>query len=699
MASKEGIFIILDVGKTMSNSYGDSEQTRLEFGIESIKQIVRQKFLFNVKQDQVGIILLNKNLQTHTELHVPNIEFLSEVEKIKCSNSDEREDITCALMEAHEKFYDAYKDKKWGKKIFLITDGEGEVKSNKSRNIDVAKMLEDYDVKVNVICVDFYNELDDDEEEEDEEQGIKKEKIPSKDSENQCKTKELLETLVDNTDNVKVFTATTANHIYHQFKKKKVNPVAKYRGPLVISPNLSIDINIYMKTTPSKIPSLSKYSKVSEYSEEPGLNKVETDRVFYIHDDPDKKEVDKELITKAYYYGSSLVPVSKTDEKLFKIEEERCLKTIGFTDNYRVPRHFYMSGVDIVVPNPASESDCKAFKTIVKEMLSMNKVIIARYIARANAQPRLAVLTPHLSKKGPVLYLNILPTVEDIRDFQFDSLPECSKEQENFLSGFIDSLDLDEDEVDPTETYNPMLQYFYQCLEAKALQKASTLPPLNEEQLSYLLPNKEKFENNKYVQNLNKVFPIQKNETENIKKKRVFWKDVIKSEFEAELTQEALEQKLKDKKPEAKKNISAITPIEDFNEMISNKNEDLVVRAMELMSDLIRKFIRESFKGSYFIKAIDCIKAYRDAANEEDEVENFNVFLNDLKIKFPKDQYLDFWMLLCDNKITLISKSENEKSTYSQDQCNEWIDEIKRKEVIASTVSNEELGNLLLEID
>ena len=67
-----------------------------------------------------------------------------------------------------------------------------------------------------------------------------------------------------------------------------------------------------------------------------------------------------------------------------------------------------MSGVDIVVPNPTSEEDIKGTTALVKEMLKMNKVIIARYVPRNNSQPKLCVLTPHMSKKGPMFYLNIL---------------------------------------------------------------------------------------------------------------------------------------------------------------------------------------------------------------------------------------------------------------------------------------------------
>ena len=714
MAGKEGIFVILDVGKSMKTKYQDTEETRLNFGIESIRQLIRTKLLFNVKRDQIGIILMGRegeeadNINIHSELDFPNIEMLDHLNSIEPEDEDDKGDIFRCLDFAIDEFIAKYGKKKWEKKIFLITDGEALSNFSKRKIEELAERINENDIKVNIICVGFYEELDKDDEEEDsknkEKEEENKESNINKESENQKKTKELLNILQDNTENVKLFTATTANDIYHQFKKKKINPVAKFRGPLIISPNLSLDVMTYSKTTPAVIPSLKRYSKVAEYSDEPGTCEVQNERIYYVNDDPDKKAVEKELITKAYYYGSSLVPVSQTDEVRLKNEEPKCLKVIGFTDSYRVPRHFFMSGVDIVVPNPASEEDIKGTAALVIEMLKMNKVIIARYVPRNNSQPKLVVLTPHMSKKGPMFYLNVLPTVEEIRDFQFDSLPEASKKQEEFMGHFIDSLDLEQDgeeEIKPTETYNPMLQYFYKCLEHRALEpdenKKNELPNIDEESIKYMIPNKKLFENNKYVTFLPKVFPIVEKDKIEDKKKRVFWKDVITNEFEDRLTQQRIEEKLNAKKPESKKTISAITPIEDFREMIDNKNEDLVAKAMELMSDMIFKLIRESFKGSYYIKAIECIKAFRDAANDEDEIDLFNSFLNELKEKFPKEQYMDFWILFCDNKITLISEKENERSKYSEKQCQDWLEEISKQDAIPSTVKD--MGDLLLDID
>ena len=732
MAGKEGIFVILDVGKSMNVKYQNTEETRLNFGIESIRQLIRTKLLFNVKRDQIGIILMGRegeeaeNITIHSELDFPNIELLDHLNSIEAEDDDDKGDIFLCIDFAIDEFIAKYGKKKYDKKIFLITDGEALSQYSKNKIEELAERINENDVKVNIICVGFYEELDkeddDDEddnknkekkeveknnsmEEEEQEKGdINSEDKINNESKNQKKTKELLKILQENTENVKLFTATTANDIYHQFKKKKINPVAKFRGPFIITPNLSLDVMVYSKTSQTTIPSLKRYSKVAEYSDSPGTCDVQNERLYYVNDDPDKKAVEKDLITKAYYYGSSLVPISKTDEVRLKNEEPKCLKVIGFTDSFRVPRHFFMSGVDIVVPNPTSEEDIKGTTALVKEMIKMNKVIIARYVPRNNSQPKLVVLTPKMSKRGPMFYLNILPTVEEIRDFQFDSLPEASKKQEEFMGHFIDSLDLEQDgeeEIKPSETYNPMLQYFYKCLEHKALEtdesKKEELPKIDEESIKYMIPNKKLFENNKYVTFLPKVFPIIEKDKIEDKKKRVFWKDVITNEFEDRLTQQRIEEKLNAKKPESKKTISAITPIEDFREMIDNKNEDLAAKAMELMSDMIFKLIRESFKGSYYIKAIECIKAFRDAANDEDEVDVFNAFLNELKEKFPKEQYMDFWILFCDNKITLISDKENERSKYNEKQCQDWLEEISKQDAIPTTVKD--MGDLLLDID
>lgn len=174
---------------------------------------------------------------------------------------------------------------------------------------------------------------------------------------------------------------------------------------------------------------------------------------------------------------------------------------------------------------------------------------------------------------------------------------------------------------------------------------------------------------------------------------------MIHSEVEQNtgVSEARVEEKLEKHKEEAKKTISALNPIQDFKDMISYKYEDLTLNGMLQMKDMILKFILESFKGSYYIKAIECIKVLREAAIEDDEVEFFNSFLEELKQNFPKEKFVDLWRLIIDNRISLIFNTENMKSVITEKQSDEWLESMSKKEIISSTLND--LDDLIADID
>lgn len=394
-----------------------------------------------------------------------------------------------------------------------------------------------------------------------------------------------------------------------------------------------------------------------------------------------------------------------------------------------------MAGCDVVIPEPSDVLQVRAFTAIVESMISLNKVLLCRFIARSKTEPKLVVLHPHIGSNGALLYLNYLPTVEDIRDYQFDSLQKCNDVQLEAMSKFIDHMDLDANEereeiLKPTETYNPILQYFYQCLEYRALKKYSNLNldnnkegnnkfnsnkiddleqdddndnelPEMDDKIKELLtnPSKELFESNPYNNILSKVFRIQKKEYNNInnnKKKRVFWRDIISKDIELGINENYVEKKLEEDNKNKKNivnDISMLKPIDDFREMINYKYEDLTEKALEKMKNVIIKLINESFKGSFYIKAIDCVKELREQCDIADEVELFNNFMNELLIKFPKEKFIDFWRLIIDSNLTLISNLENIKSLISKEEANTWIKNLENKPINNSTVDLDELIN------
>jgi len=155
----------------------------------------------------------------------------------------------------------------------------------------------------------------------------------------QIKNKIILENIVEKcSENTRIFSAEMALSIYKQFKKKRVYPVTKFRGQLEISPDLTIEVCVYTKTMETRLPSLKKFSLATEFSENIQNGKVESERIYYIYDDPDKNPTQEDLKIKAYFYGKSLVPVGKPEEELFIFnKDEKSLQAIGFTDSYKVP--------------------------------------------------------------------------------------------------------------------------------------------------------------------------------------------------------------------------------------------------------------------------------------------------------------------------------------------------------------------------
>jgi len=101
---------------------------------------------------------------------------------------------------------------------------------------------------------------------------------------------------------------------------------------------------------------------------------------------------------------------SKQEKAELKPEEiemgdsERQFKMLGFAKESSVPRHHFVAGVDVILPNKGSKNE-RAFASVVLEMIASKKVMIAKIIERKNADPKLVSLFPHINKKQPLLYM------------------------------------------------------------------------------------------------------------------------------------------------------------------------------------------------------------------------------------------------------------------------------------------------------
>ena len=131
--------------------------------------------------------------------------------------------------------------KKYKKRVFVITDGEKKAKIDVHEKKQVIANMNATDTRLNVITLDFCDELAEDDDEEEEQQEEAKPKRIEKETNEQHANKEFL---IELTSKVKgaIFPASVALEIYKQFKKKEVSARVKYRGNLDMAKDLKLAV-------------------------------------------------------------------------------------------------------------------------------------------------------------------------------------------------------------------------------------------------------------------------------------------------------------------------------------------------------------------------------------------------------------------------------------------------------------------------
>jgi len=305
---------------------------------------------------------------------------------------------------------------------------------------------------------------------------------------------------------------------------------------------------------------------------------------------------------------------------------------LGFTDSDKVPRQHYMSGCDIVVPVESARNR-RAFSALIRAMIETNKVMIAKWISRKNASPKLVVLHPYQVPKLECLYMNILPTVEDIRDYQFGSLIQSTEAQQQAMDDFVDALDIDEMEEEEgvhtdTTVFNPTLQYFNQCVIHRIYNDPnSELPERNRTIDDHVRPEDETFQRAvQQVEELESAFELEENTDETLKRdRRLRLRDIVlqgtleeekkeEASTEVQTNQDTLIPEISAEEKQRKfdfnneekiEKISSMNPVKDFEKMINDREKDRTEEALSQMKAIILELIRHSIQGDVYDKVID----------------------------------------------------------------------------------------------
>lgn len=267
-----------------------------------------------------------------------------------------------------------------------------------------------------------------------------------------------------------------SKHIARTCNKRSVAQVTKFKGDLEIGVSLKLPVVIYTKIRRESFPTLLKESQ-SSFNKGSG-GEVKMDRVYKLED----KEVSDHERIKAFKYGTDYIPFSEADIASLKNSTERSFQFLAFLNREQVNGSMFLGGCDVVLAAPGQAEAQQAISSLARAMKLENRVGLARIVTRKNSAPKIVALLPCIDEYEG-FYLHPLPFVEDMRQYEFDSLdPVISKltrVELNAGESVVDSLMTDpQGKYDIANTYNPTLQAFFKAIQRRAETPSYVISPL-----------------------------------------------------------------------------------------------------------------------------------------------------------------------------------------------------------------------------
>lgn len=472
-------------------------------------------------------------------------------------------------------------------------------------------------------------------------------------------------------------------------KVRNISPVTTFRGDLELTPNMKIKVWVYKKTYQERMPSLKKYSDKAPPNDPYATREVKMDVQYKNREDPDKT-VPPEQRIKGFKYGPQVVPISMVEKETLKFKPEKGVKLLGFTDASNVPRHYYMKDTNIFIAEPGNTKAILAVSAVSRAMEETKKVGILRCVWReGQANVVLGVLTPNISDTSNFadsFYFNVIPFVEDIREFpfaSFDSLPASQQPnivQQEAADSFVQMLDLApperEEALRPEFTLNPVLERFYSFLDTKSRRPEADVPPVDDAVKSIIEPDPQLIVENE-LDRFCSQFQLKINPKKD-KASKKFWRD------KPSLSQEAAGNEAGD---DVKNGISfdslvarkteqigSLTPVQDFEAMLARRDTDeWVPKAIREMKKLITDLLDSAYKGNTYHKAMDCLVALRNGCVQQEEPMEFNNFMRELRSNCQGKRLNDFWELVVLKNVSLINKNETADSDVTEEEAKGFL--------------------------
>ncbi|XP_064307371.1 X-ray repair cross-complementing protein 5 isoform X1 [Phalacrocorax carbo] len=724
-SSKAATVLCLDVGFSMSNS-ASGEESSLDQAKKVMTKFV-QRQVFAESKDEVAVVLFGtedtknglasgdqyQNITVHRSLMLPDFDLLEDIQDVIKPGS-KAADFLDAIIVCMDLLQKETIGKKYEKRhIELFTDLSSPV-SEDQLEIIIANL------KKTGISLQFFLPfpVDVDDGGGDTSASVHSQMhrncFPRKSLTEQQKegidvVRKLMHTLDEGGGLEEIYTFRESLERLSMFKKIERKPMA-WPCQLTIGSNLSIRIVAYKSVVEEKV------KKVWTVVDAKTLRKddVQKETVYCLNDD-EETEIQKDDTIQGFRYGSDIVPFSKEDEEQMKYKTEaKCFSVLGFSRSCQIQRHYYMGNhVLKVFAAKGDENAAVAFSALVNAMDELKVVAIVRYAYDRRCHPQIGAAFPYIKDSYECLIYVQLPYMEDLRQYIFSSLKNNKKyiptaDQLSAVDSLIDSMNLVyedddgetfEDLFKPSKMPNPHFQRLYQCLQHKAFHPNEPLPPTEPHLLEMLeMPQVVKERCQAPVEKVKALFPLK----EVVKKKEEKTaQDIFKdnSEDGPNLKKPKIEDeegsfsiiKLAEVKVTS---VGSVNPAEDFRTLVRQKNADF----RDVSQQLIRRIDQflENKGSQYYMKGIDCIRVFREEAMKLSKVQCFNDFLQALKSKVEHKALADFWEVLIQDRISLITKDEAEGSLVTSEDAEKFLaPKEKKNETLPPTDEGGDVDDLV----
>ncbi|XP_077129355.1 X-ray repair cross-complementing protein 5 isoform X5 [Ranitomeya variabilis] len=451
---------------------------------------------------------------------------------------------------------------------------------------------------------------------------------------------------------------------------------------LTIGSNISIRIVGYKSVTEEKV----KKSWMNVDAKSLKKDDIQKETVYCLNND-EESEIDRDDTIQGFRYGSDIIPFSKMDQDQMKYKtESKCFSVLGFAKASQIERtHFLGNQVLRVFAPSDDEAATIALSALIRALHDMEMVAVVRYAYDRRCNPQVGVAFPLIKEKYECLIYVQLPYMEDLRQYLFPSLSNNNKfrptdAQLTAVDSLIDSMSLVheddegiEDLFKPSKIPNPQFQRLFQCLQHKALHPDDPLPDIEQRLLDLLqTPAEVKTQCQAALEKVKSCFPLQESskKKEQVTAQHVF----LDSNQEPESKRMKTEDEDFSVSQVADANVTSVgsvNPTNDFRVLVRQKNANFQDLSKQLVNR-IYEFL-DIKQLQYYMKSMSCIKCFREEAVRMSHAPDFNDFLQSLKERTASSVFREFWEIVVQDGISLITSKESAGSAVTPDEAQQFL--------------------------